>query len=559
MTRTIIESSIQEFEDQLKVATKPGTPSQSTHPPSTRAPESLVLGFAMRRMHSVGPLLVLAGFAAIFVYGHRNDWTLPKFSSLTGSANNRVDDWCEEHGVPESICVQCDPLLMPKGADYGWCAEHGVHNCLLHHPDLAQLKSLPIAEPADQERAKRALAVSSRKANNSECKVYQTRIQFASVESAKQAGVDVELVDRKKIVESVRGSGSIVYDPTHLASLAARAKGNVVTVRKHVGDRVTRGEVLAVIDAAEVGNLKTSLMRALAEERLQVRNVERLTGAQAAIAESLLINAHAALSKARADVLSSEQSLRNLGLKVQLDELAGLTESQILDRIRFIGIPETLAREINSQSDTSNLIPVLSPLAGIVIERTVSPGEVVDTSKNLFQVADTSQMWLMLSVSQEHAGKLQIGQPVEFRSNAMLEVVAGKIEWISTTADKTTRMIQIRAILENKRGHLRNETFGIGEVILRSEPDAIVIPTEASHWEGCCQVVFVRDKNYFDSPESYKVFHVRSVRLGATDGKFTEVISGVLPGEVIATVGSDVLRAQLLKNNLGAGCDCCAK
>ncbi|MDX1926546.1 MAG: efflux RND transporter periplasmic adaptor subunit [Pirellulaceae bacterium] len=559
MTRTVIEPAIQALENQSTPVSTKLTTSSSPQPPTVQSNRNAVAGITKRTLHAVGPLLVLMGFAAIFVYGHRNDWTLPKFGNLTGIANKRVDDWCEEHGVPESICVQCDPMLMPKGADYGWCAEHGVHNCLLHHPDLAQLKSPMSVEPADVERAKRALAVSPRKANNSECKVYQTRIQFASVESVKQAGVDVELVDRKRIVESVHGSGAIVYDPTRLASLASRAKGSVVTVRKNVGDRVTRGDVLAIIDAAEVGNLKTSLMRSLAEERLQARNVERLSEAKDAIPGSLLINAQASLSKARADVLSSEQSLRNLGLQVQLDELSSMTESQILNRLRFIGIPETLAREINSQSDTSNLIPIHSPLDGIVIERAVSPGEVVDTSKSLFQVADTSQMWLMLSVSQEHAGKLQIGQPVEFRSDAIREVVVGKIEWISTTADKTTRMIQVRAILENEKGKLRNETFGIGEVILRDEPNAIVIPTEATHWEGCCQVVFVRDKNYFDSPESYKVFHVRSMRLGAANGKFTEVISGVLPGEVIATAGSDVLRAQLLRNNLGAGCDCCAE
>jgi len=56
-----------------------------------------------------------------------------------------------------------------------------------------------------------------------------------------------------------------------------------------------------------------------------------------------------------------------------------------------------------------------------------------------------------------------------------------------------------------------------------------------------------------------KVFHVRSVRLGASNDEYTEVISGVLPGEIIATAGSDVLKAQLLKNNLGAGCDCVAE
>ena len=54
------------------------------------------------------------------------------------------------------------------------------------------------------------------------------------------------------------------------------------------------------------------------------------------------------------------------------------------------------------------------------------------------------------------------------------------------------------------------------------------------------------------------MFHVRTVRLGAKNEKFTEIIAGVLPGEVVATKGSDVLRAELLKNNLGEGC-CCGK
>ena len=512
-----------------------------------------------RILKGLGPTLILVGFAAVFYYGHQNDWRLPKFSALTGNANAVVKDWCEEHSVPESICVQCDPSLMPKGPDYGWCDEHGVHNCPLHHPDIAQLKSTPIVNQADFERAARALAVAPRIENNRECKFYQNRIQFASVESVRQAGVDVELVDRGKIVESIHGSGSIVYDPTRMASLGSRASGSVWTVRKNVGDKVSRGDTLAIVDAAEVGNYKTALMRSLTEKRLQERNVGRLTAAKDAIPGSLLLNAQAALSKARADVLSAEQSLRNLGLKVQLDELSGSTETQIMDQLRFLDIPPDAIAGINGNADSSNLIPIVSPIDGIVIDRAVSAGEVVDSSKILFKVADITQMWLMLSVSLEHARRLEMGQIIEFRSDAVREVVNGKIDWISTTADKTTRMIQVRAVLDNRSGRLRNETFGTGEIILRYETHAIVIPSGASHWEGCCQVVFVRDKGYFDSPESYKVFHVRSVRLGATQGKFTEVISGVLPGEVIATTGSDVLRAQLLKNNLGAGCDCVAE
>jgi multidrug efflux pump subunit AcrA (membrane-fusion protein) len=154
--------------------------------------------------------------------------------------------------------------------------------------------------------------------------------------------------------------------------------------------------------------------------------------------------------------------------------------------------------------------------------------------------------------------------PVRFRPDGGPGEVDGTLVWISTTADPQTRMVAARAELPNPQGRLRNETFGTGRIILREEKAAIAVPAEAIHGEGCCHVVFVRDKGYFDGRDTPKVFHVRTVRLGAghqlqgsVGGKFTEIISGLLPGEVVASKGSDVLRAELLKNSLGEGC--CAK
>ena len=68
-------------------------------------------------------------------------------------------------------------------------------------------------------------------------------------------------------------------------------------------------------------------------------------------------------------------------------------------------------------------------------------------------------------------------------------------------------------------------------------------------------MVFVRDKNFLNEGAP-KVFHVRTVRPGVQNGPYTEIIAGLLPGEVIATQNSAVLRAELLKNNLGEGCGC---
>ena len=81
------------------------------------------------------------------------------------------------------------------------------------------------------------------------------------------------------------------------------------------------------------------------------------------------------------------------------------------------------------------------------------------------------------------------------------------------------------------------------------------MPSEAVHSDGDCNVVFVRDKDFLKEGAP-KFFHIRKVRLGSKDGETTEIIAGVLPGEVIASKNSVVLEAQLLKSNLGAGCGC---
>jgi multidrug efflux pump subunit AcrA (membrane-fusion protein) len=480
---------------------------------------------------------------------------VPKFAALTGSVAPVADDWCEEHSVPESNCVECNLDLFPTGPDYGWCREHGVHNCVLHHPTVSQLEETPVVSPAVFRRAAHALALRDRPENNAVCKVYQRRIQFASVEAVRQAGVDVQLIEQQPISEWVSGNGEITYDATLLASLSSRVPGTAWQILKNIGDPVRAGEVLAIVDAMEVGRSKSNLVKALVAEDLAQNSANRLLElGEGVVAGKYVIEAEAALAEAQTEVLSSEQALANLGLRVDVSKLRGLSKQAIVDRLRFLDLPDDLARRFNSQTATANLIPVRSPLDGVIVDRRIVAGEVVDPTRILFQVADPSRMWLTLNIPLEEARFLSIGQPVRFRPDGSRHEVTGTLTWISTAADKQTRMVKVRADLPNPEGQLRDETFGTGRVVLREEHDAIVVLKEAVHWEGCCHVVFVRDKDYFASPQSPKVFHVRSVRIGVKNNEFTEIIAGVLPGEVVVTKGSDVLRSQLLKNSLGEGC-----
>lgn len=525
----------------------------SETPPLNRAdvPRAGVLA---RLCHYIPTVLVTALLAGLGAYGHHSGWKVPKFSALAGNGMAEHKDWCEEHGVPESQCVECHPNLLPKGKDYGWCKEHGIANCPLCHPQVAQLKQMPVVAEADRQRAARALATVPRPENNPVCTTYRRRIQFASLEAMKKVGVDVALVDRQPIVESISASGQITYDQTRFANLSSRLPGTVWRVEKNVGDQVRAGELLALVDAAEVGRAKTELIQALAQDELARKALKRLESLAEVVAGRRVQEAQAASVQARARLLTAQQALGSLGLPVHVEPLRAIAEENLAEGLRFLGLPKRNSQRLNADETTANLLPVKAPMDGIIVARQVVAGEVVDASRVLFQLADTSRMWLTLSVPAEDSGKLGLGQPVRFRPDGRRDEAHGTLAWISTTADPQTRTVPVRAELSNPKGQLRNETFGAGKIVLREEPEAVTVPSAAIHWEGDCHVVFVRDKGFFDSPQSPKVFHVRAVRLGARSENATEIIAGVLPGEVVAAKGSDALRAELLKNSLGEGC-----
>ena len=503
-------------------------------------------------VRAVPTAMVLILLTGIGYVGRHTGWKIPTFSTLVGNGPSEEEDWCEEHGVPESLCIACNATLMPKGRLHGWCKQHGVHECPSCHPEVAQLKQLPASWQADLDRVREALALKQRVKNDPSCKLHLRRIQFTSAEAAEKAGIDIRLVDRAPIVETASANGEITYDPTRVARLSSRAAGTVWRVEKNLGDTVHEGEVLALVDAAEVGRAKAELLQALARLDLQTKTYNRLANLDKILPGRRLEEAETFRAEAKIAVDRAIQALVNLGMPVTFEEVSSESADERAREIRFLGLPASITRGFNPSRTTSNLIPVTAPRQGVVVARDLVAGEVVDPSKTLFTVVDTRRMWLLLDVQLEDAQYVTVGQKVVFRPDGSRRETPGTITWVSTEVDRQTRTVKLRAELSNVDGRLRDKTFGAGRIVLREEHDATVVPNQAIHWEGCCHVVFVRDKDFFKDG-SYKVFHTRSVRPGVKTSDYTELIAGVLPGEVVAARGSGTLRAELLKGNLGAG------
>jgi cobalt-zinc-cadmium efflux system membrane fusion protein len=238
--------------------------------------------------------------------------------------------------------------------------------------------------------------------------------------------------------------------------------------------------------------------------------------------------------------------------------MQGITTEMLENKLHFLGIPAEISGKLDPLQTTRNLLPLVSPIDGIIVSREVVAGEVVDASKILFEVVDNEHKWMTLDVKSEDARFLHLGQKVLFQENQSIKDIVCNLSWVSTQADIKTRTVKARANLNDEGGKMRANTFGTGKIILREEPQALSVPKEAVHWEGCCNVVFVRDANFLN-PDAPKFFSVRKVRIGIRDDNQVEILAGLLPGELVVKQGSGLLLSELLKGSLGEGCACHSK
>src|SRR5262249_55081448 len=289
----------------------------------------------------------------------------------------------------------------------------------------------------------------------------------------------------------------ITYDPTRVARVSSRVAGTIRKMLRGLGDKVQRGDVVALVDSADVGRAKADFLQAAAQFNLRSQTVERPEKIRPeAIPLGRILEAQTALQEAKIRLLGAEQALASLGLQVRPEEYKGLEPEELARRVRQLGLPDNLSKLLDDNLPTANLVPVRAPLDGEVVSRLTVAGEMIDPTKVIVVVADTSRMALVLNVRQEDSSRLALGLPVEFQpdSGSPLEQVV-TLSWTSPSADEKTPTVAVQAILDNTDGRLRAKTYGTGTIILREEPRAIVVPNGAVHWDGKCNIVFVLDKN----------------------------------------------------------------
>ncbi len=215
-------------------------------------------------------------------------------------------------------------------------------------------------------------------------------------------------------------------------------------------------------------------------------------------------------------------------------------------RLLLLGLSQKRVAGLQEASQVVSDVVVPSPVEGIVITRTVNPGQVVSAGQDLFVVADLRTVWVIGDLYEKDFGSVRIGTPATVTVPAAAQnVLRGRVAYIDPRVDAATRTAKVRVEVPNRTGDLRLGMYVTVSFEEGGNRQRVVIPQQAVQTVGDQSVV------YIPSSEGEGQFEERRVKLGATLGDRVEVLEGLKSGEQIVTEGSFFLRAEATRARSG--------
>lgn len=404
--------------------------------------------------------------------------------------------WCAGHGVPESHCTKCHPELIPKYKEAGdWCGEHGFPEsvCPICNPQAPPggVAPIPGVEPG-------------------------TMIILRQDEHEEAVGIEVVAAREASVGMGIRAPARIEFNRNHLADVRAPVPGIVQRVRVDFGEAVEKGAPLFVLESAQVGGTQAQIEAAtqqVAIARAQLARQEKLNATGMVATRQVEI--------ARNDLQSAESNLATLKNALRLAGASG--------------------------ADRGGRYTLRAPISGHVIARPGVVGAFATEEISLATIADTSTLWAMIDVAEQDGFALRTGQSVVLTLDGVPDAeFPGTITWISPAVNPKTRTIEVRAEVDNPDGTLRANQFARAEIGIAPAQSGVVVPRSALQRLAGGTVVFVRLKKGQYEP--------RVVEVRRDAGDLVQVRGALKPGEPVVTTGAFILKTELSRDSIGAGC-----
>ncbi len=340
-----------------------------------------------------------------------------------------------------------------------------------------------------------------------------SKAELFTLPADQMAHIQVFTVAAAPMVRTLRLSGAVAYNSFLTTPVITQVGGPVSRIVAAPGEHVTKGQPLLYVASPDYSQMRSAYIKARDAFQLSDKSFKRAQDllAHKAIAQAEVDQAESNRTQAEADLQSSEQAIRVLG----------------------IANPESILTAAPSAE-----LPLAAPVAGEVVERLCSAGQLLQAGgTQCFTISDMSSVWVLVNVYQNDIAYVHVGEDVTIENETFPGVVRGKIQYVAPSLDPTTRTLQARIEASNPGERLRKDMYVTAEVRAGVVPNALLVPDAA---------VLRDDQNmpYVYLETGNAQFARRMVSVGESQTGKTQILSGLQAGDKIVGDGSLFLQFQ---------------
>lgn len=319
----------------------------------------------------------------------------------------------------------------------------------------------------------------------------------------------IEPVVESDSASMVALTGKVVFDEEHTQRVASPIDGRVTALLVKLGDPVQAKQPIIELSSPTVGQVLADAQKALSDQTLAQKAVERARKLRldGAMSEREVAQAETDSQKARSDVARTSAQLRSLGI---------------------------------SLSDPTPNGTLWAQVSGVVVERNVLVGQEVraDAAQPLLTITNLDTVWVNADVYEQDLGQVQDRATVSIRVPAYPDqTFPGTVAHIGDMVDPQTRTVKIRCTVPNPQHRLKPEMFAQVDVRSGSGNKVMLIPSKAAINEGqITKVIVVSDDH---------IFRLRRIYIGPQIDDKVRVLSGLSRNEKIVTDGALFLKQDI--------------
>lgn len=343
-----------------------------------------------------------------------------------------------------------------------------------------------------------------------------------TTESIKLIKIETEKVSLQPLTGFISLPAVIIPNQDNEAQVGSLVQGRVQKVFVKLGDHVKAGQVLMTVEGLDIGTIKAGFLKAKASldytkatyER-QKKLFDEKIGSQKSLLESL-----AEYEKALAEFNAEDKRIHSIGLS-----------------------DEDVNNNKTNDEHTSGTLPIKSPINGIIVERNIVLGQLVDATTNAFKVINNNTVWVDGQVYEKDLNKINQKTSAIFTSTVYPnERFDGHIIYLGQSIDEKSRTLLIRGEFRNSQNKLKPQMFGELRIPIGENSKAILVPEEA--------VINETDLSYVFIQISDTTFEQRMVITGTSVDNRIEIKEGLNEGEIVVIKGVFYLNSELKKEEI---------